>query len=44
MYYIFDMAYKYQRFGYANAMGVVLALIIAVFSAIQFKATKTDNA
>ena len=43
MYYIFDMAYKYQRFGYANAMGVVLALIIAVFSAVQFKVTKTDN-
>ncbi|HJB56365.1 MAG TPA: sugar ABC transporter permease [Candidatus Flavonifractor intestinipullorum] len=43
MYYIFDTAYKYQRFGYANAMGVILAIIIAIFSAIQFKVTKTDN-
>ena len=43
MYYIFDTVYKYQDFGYANAMGVVLALIIAVFSAVQFKVTKTDN-
>ena len=43
MYYIFDTAYKYQRFGYANAMGVILAIIIAIVSAIQFKVTKTDN-
>ena len=43
MYYIFDMAYKYNRFGYANAMGVILALIIAAFSAVQFKLAKTDN-
>ena len=43
MYYIFDMAYRLQRFGYANAMGVVLAIIIAIFSAIQFKFAKTDN-
>ena len=43
MYYIFDVAYKYQRFGYANAMGVILALIIAAFSALQFKAAKTGN-
>ena len=43
MYYIFDMAYNYQDFGYANAMGVILALIIAVFSAVQFKVTKTEN-
>ena len=44
MYYIFDTVYKYQDFGYANAMGVILALIIAVFSAVQFKVMKTDNA
>ncbi len=43
MYYIFETAYRYQRFGYANAMGVILAIIIAIFSAIQFKVTKTDN-
>ena len=43
MYYIFQMAYNYQRFGYANAMGVILAIIIAIFSAIQFKVTKTET-
>ena len=43
MYYIFQMAYNNQNFGYANAMGVVLAIIIAIFSAIQFKLAKTDN-
>ena len=29
--------------GYACAIGVVLAIIIAIFSAIQFKVAKTDN-
>ena len=43
MYYIFDMVYRYNDFGYANAMGVILAIIIAVFSALQFKIAKTDN-
>ena len=43
MYYIFDMVYRYNDFGYANAMGVILAIIIAIFSAIQFKFAKTDN-
>lgn len=43
MYYIFDMAYNFQDFGYANAMGVILAIIIAVFSAIQFKVTKSGE-
>ncbi len=42
MYQIFDTVYKYNDFGYANAMGVVLAIIIAIFSAIQFKLAKTD--
>ena len=39
MYYIYYEAFKLNRYGYGNAMGVILALIIAVFSAIQFKAT-----
>ena len=43
MYYIFDMAYNFQDFGYANAMGVILAIIIAIFSAIQFKVTKSGE-
>ncbi len=42
MYYIFDMVYKFNDFGYANAMGVILALIIAVFSALQFRITKSN--
>ena len=37
MYYIYYMAFKMYRYGYGNAMGVVLAIFIAVLSAIQFK-------
>ena len=37
MYYIYYTAFKLYRFGYGNAMGVVLMIIIAVLSAIQFK-------
>lgn len=37
MYYIYYNAFKLYRYGYGNAMGVILALIIAVLSAIQFK-------
>ena len=43
MYQIYDTAYRLQDFGYANAMGVILAIIIAIFSAIQFKVAKTDQ-
>ena len=43
MYQVYDTAYRLQDFGYANALGVVLAIIIAIFSAIQFKVAKTDN-
>ena len=42
MYQVYDTAYRLQDFGYANAIGVVLAIIIAIFSAIQFKVAKTD--
>lgn len=38
MYYIYYNAFKLFRYGYGNAMGVVLAIIIAILSAIQFKA------
>ncbi|MDY5731336.1 MAG: sugar ABC transporter permease [Eubacteriales bacterium] len=38
MYYLYENAFKLYQFGYANAMGVILALIIGLFSAIQFKA------
>ena len=37
MYYIYYTAFKLYRYGYGNAMGVILMIIIAVLSAIQFK-------
>jgi len=41
MYYIYYTAFKLTEqaghFGYANAMGVVLAIFIAILSALQFK-------
>ena len=38
MYYIYYNAFKLYDYGYGNAMGVILAIIIAILSAIQFKA------
>ena len=43
MYYIYYEAFKLYRYGYGNAMGVVLAIIIALFSALQFRLAKSDN-
>ena len=37
MYYIYYNAFKLYKYGYGNAMGVVLAIIIAILSAVQFK-------
>ncbi|MBE5956204.1 MAG: sugar ABC transporter permease [Lachnospiraceae bacterium] len=37
MYYIYYVVFKLDQFGYGNAMGVILAIIIALFSALQFK-------
>ena len=37
MYYIYYTAFKLYRYGYGNAMGVVLMIIIALLSAVQFK-------
>lgn len=38
MYLLYEIAFKTTKeFGYADAMGVVLALVIALFSAVQFK-------
>ena len=37
MYYIYYNAFKLYRYGYGNAMGVILAIIIAILSAVQFK-------
>ena len=36
MYYIYYNAFKLYKYGYGNAMGVILAIIIAILSAIQF--------
>ena len=35
-------AFKLYRYGYGNAMGVILAIAIAILSGIQFKMAKTD--
>ena len=40
MYYIYYNAFKLYKYGYGNAMGVILAIIIALLSALQFKAGK----
>lgn len=38
MYLLYEIAFKTTKeFGYADAMGVVLAIVIALFSAMQFK-------
>ena len=41
MYYIYHTAFKLYRYGYGNAMGVVLALAIAILSGSQFKVAKS---
>jgi multiple sugar transport system permease protein len=43
MYYIYYCAFKLYRYGYGNAMGVVLAVIIAILSGIQFKMGQSDD-
>ena len=43
MYYIYYSAFKLYRYGYGDAMGVVLAIIIAILSAIQFKLGNTND-
>ena len=43
MYYIYYQAFKLNQYGYGNAMGVILAIIIAVFSAVQFKVAGKSN-
>ena len=37
MYYIYYSAFKLYKYGFGNAMGVILAIIIAILSAGQFK-------
>ena len=40
MYHIYYSAFKLYRLGYGNAMGVILAIFIALLSALQFKLAK----
>ncbi|MBQ7488359.1 MAG: sugar ABC transporter permease, partial [Clostridia bacterium] len=43
MYYIYYNAFKLQNYSYGSAMGIILALIIAAFSALQFRLAKSDT-
>ncbi len=38
MYLVYEKAFKLGQFGYAASMGVVLAVLIGLFSSLQFKA------
>lgn len=40
MYYIYYSAFKLYKYGYGNAMGVVLAIFIGLISAVQFFAAR----
>lgn len=42
MYLLYETAFKQYRFGYANSMGVILAIIIAIISFVQFKFLGSD--
>lgn len=42
MYYLYQNAFSLYKYGYANSMGVILAIIIAILSAIQFKVMSKD--
>ena len=43
MYYIYYTAFKLYRYGYGNAMGVVLMILIALLSAVQFRLGRSRN-
>ena len=43
MYYIYYQAIRLGEYGYGMAMGIVLAIIISLFSAIQFKVAGKSN-
>ncbi|HEL2575203.1 TPA: sugar ABC transporter permease [Streptococcus suis] len=42
MYYLYEKAFKLSEYGYANTMGVFLAVLIAIISYIQFKVLGND--
>ncbi len=37
MYQVYETAFRLNRYGYANAMGVILAVFIVIFSTVQFR-------
>ena len=43
MFYLYTKAFTLYRYGYANAVGVVLAIIIAVLSAVQYKVMNNSD-
>lgn len=43
MYHLYNTSLKLYEYGYANAMGVVLAIVIALFSMLQFRVMRTDD-
>lgn len=42
MYYLYEKAFRLSEYGYANAMGVFLAVIIGIISLVQFKVLGND--
>ena len=42
MYHIYYTAFQLYDYGYANAMGVILAIFIGILSAVQFKLGQMD--
>ena len=43
MYYLYETAFRTYQYGYADAMGVILAIVIALFSALQFKVMNSST-
>lgn len=41
--YAFDTAFQVRRFGYANAIGLVLMVIIMIITLIQWRVTRQDD-
>jgi ABC-type sugar transport system permease subunit len=39
-YYLYENAFKYLKFGYASAIAVVMFLLMAGFTVLQFRASK----
>ncbi len=42
MYYLYEKAFQLTEYGYANTIGVFLAVMIAIVSFVQFKALGND--